>query len=716
MEKLRILEFLFLFYIFHKFANLDAASINPFQKTNDVCETIACKSAAFTIKESMDPNVSPCDNFYKFACGNYLKKAKIPKGNSHVDRYVALEIEVEKQVKECIEEPIKFNEPRWIRLTKNFYQACMNTSAIEKNSLRTELGKLKKAGGWPVLERKWDEESFNWKRSTYALQEMGYYAWYFFDFKVSIDASNSAKRVLTIDQPPFSVDRETLLKGYEDPIVYDYYKFMVDIAVIFGANRTIAKTEMKRTLEFEITLANISTSTQERAHEVNNSKKMKVWELDSEYPSIPWLAYFNAFLKPIMVINDEEVIQVNAPNFFDKFVDLMNRTPKRVLANFLFWKAAENNLNYLTEDIKNRKMRFEAVLGGQSKRVERSQECLELSDVLGLSAGALYVRKYFNPESKKRAQKLALHIELEFKNILKEAEWMDEQRTASALAKLNSMRMFIGYPPEIFDDKYLDDYYRLLEITPQNYVEAVANLTIFSTDHSFKTLRKPVNDSDWTLHLDTIRENSGAVYSQKENSLDYPAGLLRGIFFDTKRPQYLNYAGIAAFDLGHEITRAFDNDGRQFDKNGNSNDWWTPRSNKQFIQKAACFIEQYGYYMATEVNLKVNGIKTQESNIADNGGVKVAYQAYQSFVRQRGTEPKLPGLSYSGTQLFWIQAAITQCTKFTHEFLENSILSSNNSPPEFRVIGAFANRPEFSRDFNCPKGSIMNPVDKCYLW
>ncbi|XP_033212277.1 neprilysin-2-like [Belonocnema kinseyi] len=684
--------------------------------SDKVCQTPACETVALKIRESIDPEVSPCDDFYKFACGNFLKTAVIPKDETSVDRYISLEKLVQKQLKKSIEEPIEPSEPRWMRQTKNLYKACMDTTAIEENGLRTELRKLKKAGGWPVLENEWDEENFDWKRSTRVMQKLGFLIWYFFDYKIVPDDLDNTTRVLNIDEPPLFIERENVIKEIQDPILNAYYNYMADIAIMFGANETRAQKELKDVLEFEIKLANISSSAEESDNETALSKRVKVSELAEKYPSIPWKEYFNTLLKSFVAIGDDEIIIVNEPTFFEKFDQLIKTTPKRVLANFLFWKAAQNDLDYLTEEVRNRKKKFEAAFGNESKWVDRSQECLQVADMLGLNTDILYARKNVYLETKKSADKIAVEIQQQLKAMLKEADWMDEETRASALAKLNSMENFIGYPEEIFDDMSLDEHYSMLEITPDDFLEAVSNVTIFSTEHSFNDLRKPDDNSDWTLHMDIIREDSGAEYFQQENSIDYPAGILQGVFYDQDRPEYLNYAGIGAFELGPEMTRAFDNEGRYFDKDGNSKEWWTSETNEKFLQKAACIIQQYGNYTVEEVNVKVNGTQTQEANIADNGGVKAAYLAYQNIVSQTGPEPILPGLKYSQSQLFWIHAAVTQCAKFMPEVMKNETLTNNNSPPEFRVIGTFSNRPEFAKDFNCPVGSKMNPTKKCAVW
>jgi membrane metallo-endopeptidase-like protein 1 len=276
------------------------------------------------------------------------------------------------------------------------------------------------------------------------------------------------------------------------------------------------------------------------------------------------------------------------------------------------------------------------------------------------------------------------------------------------------MTSHIAYPDELLDDSKLNAFYENLEVNDNDYYTSVLNLTKFGTDYSFSKLRQPVNKSDWITHSKTAIVN--AFYSAIENSIQFPAGILQGAFFSSDRPRYMNYGAIG-FVIGHEITHGFDDQGRQFDKQGNLVDWWAEETKKRYLEKALCIIKQYGNYTAHEVGLKLNGINTQGENIADNGGVKEAYYAYNVWTKRHGVEPRLPGLQdYTPQQMFWISAANVWCSKYRPETLKNRITTGFHSPGRFRIIGPFSNLEDFSNDFRCPLGSNMNPVKKCQVW
>ncbi|KAG5889087.1 hypothetical protein JTB14_004931 [Gonioctena quinquepunctata] len=304
-------------------------------------------------------------------------------------------------------------------------------------------------------------------------------------------------------------------------------------------------------------------------------------------------------------------------------------------------------------------------------------------------------------------------IRAEFEDILKSVEWMDDETRMNAIDKARSMTSHIAYPDELLDNRKLEEFYDGLELDPNQYMRSILNVTLFGTRFSFKRLRQAVNKTDWVTHGRPAVVN--AFYSSIENSIQFPAGILQGVFFSDDRPRYMNYGAIG-FVIGHEITHGFDDQGRQFDKDGNLVNWWQESTKTAFVEKAQCIIDQYGNYSVPDLKLNLNGINTQGENIADNGGLKESYLAYQNWVQRNGEEPKLPGLKYTPNQMFWVSAANTWCSVYRSESLKLRILTGYHSPGEFRVLGPLSNSEYFYKDFNCPEGSKMNPVKKCKVW
>ncbi|XP_049945688.1 neprilysin-2 isoform X2 [Schistocerca serialis cubense] len=689
------------------------------QSLQDVCLTPGCVHAASEVLDKLDPSVDPCDDFYQYSCGSYLRTTNIPDDKSSVNTFSAINDQLLEKLRTAIEEEdTEGVVPRSFQLARKLYSACMNKSLIESRGLAPLQRVLKEElGGWPAVEGdSWDEASFDWRQSVYRFRRAGYSVDYFIDFSVATDARNSTHRSINLDQASLGLSREFLVKGPSDKLVDAYYQYQVDLAVLLGADRARAERELRQSLEFEITLANISLPSEKRRNVTQLYNPRTVEQLQREYPSVPWLEYLQKLLPPHVTISNDELIVVSVPSYLKSLEVLLSHTPKRVMANYVMWRAAGASVTYMTEELRNRQLKYHSALSGKTEREPRWKECVDIvAGGLSLSVGSIYVRKYFKEEAKKAALEMVDDIRQEFLHILQEVDWMDEGTRKKGLEKAKSMAVHIAYPDELLDDNKLDQFYEKLDVSPTLYLESVLNLTKFGTNYSFSRLRQPVNKTEWITHGRPAIVN--AFYSSIENSIQFPAGILQGAFFSAERPKYMNYGAIG-FVIGHEITHGFDDQGRQFDKDGNLVDWWDPVTRDEYLKKAECIISQYGNYTDDQTGMHLNGINTQGENIADNGGIKEAYRAYLALERRNGkSEPRLPALSgLSPRQMFWVSAAQTWCSKYRTEAMRQRITTGVHSPGRFRVLGPLSNRPEFAEDFACPLGSRMNPVQKCQVW
>ncbi|CAH2034230.1 unnamed protein product, partial [Iphiclides podalirius] len=680
---------------------------------DDICNTPGCIHTASRLLNNMNDQVDPCDDFYDFACGSFIKNTRIPDDKTSVNTFSIITDQLQEQIRTLLDEPIAKNEPRPFVLAKTLYQACMNRTAIEARGVTPLLDMLRRLGGWPVLDGDtWDERSFSWVESVYKFRSAGYSVDYFLDFSISVDVKNSTKRIIDLDQASLGLSREYLNRGFSDKLVQAYYAYMVDIAVQLGAERSRAEVELKVSLQFEMKLANISLPLEKRRNATSLYNPMTIAELERTFPTIPWLTYINRLLAPHLTVGPEEITIVNVPQYISDLEVLMETTPKRVLANYAMWRVAAASVSYLTEGVRSRQLAYVTALSGKTERESRWKECADTTSMsLSIAVGALYIRKYFDEGSKANALEMVSDIRQQFRRTLAEVEWMDETTRRAAIEKADAMAAHIAYPGEMLDNDKLTEFYTGLEMSADKLMESVLNLTLFGTEYLFKKLREPVNKTDWVTHGRPAIVN--AFYSSIENSIQFPAGILQGAFFSATRPAYMNYGAIG-FVIGHEITHGFDDQGRQFDKNGNLIDWWEAETMQKYLQKAKCIIDQYSNYTVKEVAMKLNGVNTQGENIADNGGIKEAYYAYEAWTKRHGEERRLPGLErYSPKQLFWLSAANTWCAVYRNEAIKLRITTGFHAPGRFRVLGPLANMAEFSRDFRCPPGAPMNPSRKC---
>jgi predicted metalloendopeptidase len=304
---------------------------------------------------------------------------------------------------------------------------------------------------------------------------------------------------------------------------------------------------------------------------------MSISQLSELDPNTPWLEYINRILGGnIDKVDDDETVIVDVPSYIKNLSNLLVNTPPHVQANYLMWRATASSMTYLTEAADKIRQAFSKKITGQAEQPPRWKTCVnEARESLPNAVGSLYVSKYFHKQSKSTAVEMVSEIRNQFQLILDEVEWMDEDTRRKAKEKARAMSSHIGYPPELLDVTKLEDLYDGLELGEDNYFENALNLTIFGTNFAFNKLREKVDKTDWVHHGRPAVVN--AFYSPLENSIQFPAGILQGVFFSNDRPLYMNYGAIG-WVIGHEITHGFDDQGRQFDQDGNRVDWWHPET------------------------------------------------------------------------------------------------------------------------------------------
>jgi len=683
----------------------------------DVCMTEGCIGAAHMLLQNMNRTADPCDDFYEFSCGGFEKRVVIPDDRSSRSQFAIIGDELLQQLRVILEDPGHDGESSVFTMARNVYKACMDEEKIENIGLDPLKDMLKDMGGWPVLEGDaWDEEKFNWIEAVYTFRSHGYSTDYLIDFSIVTDSKNSSWRVIDIDQASLGMSREYLINGFEDDDVTSYYNYMVSVAELLGADRKVAEQELKESLLFEIELAHASRPREERRNASRLYNPMMIKDLHEHAPMVPWLEYINNILTTDLIqVEETERVILDEPGYLKNLTILLPKTNKRTIANYMFWRVARSSLGYFTESARKIQLEYAKNITGKKSQTPRWRQCTgSASGSFASPIGNMYVSKHFNEDAKHAMDEMVRDIRHEFDRILNEISWMDGETRERARKKLSTMKEYIGYPKEIMIEKNLEDLYENLHVNAGDHFINGINMSIWGTNYAWGKLREKIDKTDWKRHGQPAVVN--AFYSSIENSIQFPAGILQGNFFGSDRPSYMNYGGIG-WVIGHEITHGFDDQGRQFDDAGNLANWWETATKDKFLDKANCIIWQYGNYTADSVNKTLNGVNTQGENIADNGGIKEAYRAYDSWVMRHGEESRLPGLqSYTPHQMFWISAANTWCSKYRNKALEKRIKTGAHSPGMFRVQGPFSNSKEFANDFKCPLGSNMNPVKKCEVW
>lgn len=351
------------------------------------------------------------------------------------------------------------------------------------------------------------------------------------------------------------------------------------------------------------------------------------------YTGQQWLTFFNSILPPQSQLTEDSIVIVGALSFFEQLGNLLDTTDKQVMANYAAWRHAFSSITYLPSNFRARQLEYDRLTSGRADANPRWLECVEITlSHYPIAFGALYVRKHFDGAAKDIAQEMVDNIQAEFKIMLSEIDWMDAETKVGAEQKTDTIRSEIGFARELLDNDVLVDYYAAVptHVDENAYFESIRNLTIASALRNNMRLLEAINKTEWSSHVAPAIVN--AYYSSIANRIAFPAGILQGAFFNPNRPQYMNYGGIG-FVIGHEITHGFDDQGSQYDANGDLKNWWAPATRAAYLDRAKCIIDQYGRYVEPLTKLNLNGVNTQGENIADNGkkGTMSHYKVIKAF-------------------------------------------------------------------------------------
>ncbi|XP_076831918.1 endothelin-converting enzyme 2b isoform X3 [Brachyhypopomus gauderio] len=708
--------------------------------SRNVCLTEACVTVASKIVESLDRNIDPCQDFYQYACGGWIRKNPLPDGRSRWSTFNSIWDQNQAVLKHllvklsnvpgarvtdagldaskerttvslslhCYQENGTFNSSSEAEKKAQFYYlSCLNEQRIEELGAQPLVDLITKTGGWNITEP-WDKDNFMEVLKTVSGP---YRAQPFFTVGVSVDPKNSNSNVIQVDQSGlFLPSRDYYLNKTNEKVLKAYLDYMVELGLLLGGDKNSTLSQMQQILDFETALANITVPQDERRDEEKLYHKITITELQALAPAVDWLDYLTFALSPLE-LNDTEPVVVYAREYLQQVSDLINKTDRNLLNNYMMWNLVQKGASSLDQRFENAQDKLlESLYGTKKSCTPRWQTCIgNTDDTLGFALGALFVKATFDKHSKEIAQGMINEIRTAFKAALDNLGWMDEQTRQAAKDKADAIYDMIGFPDFILDPKELDDVYDGYEVSEDNFFQNMLNFYNFSARVMADQLRKPPNKDQWSMTPPTVN----AYYMPTKNGIVFPAGILQAPFYARDHPKALNFGGIGVV-MGHELTHAFDDQGREYDKDGNLRPWWQNSSVDAFKNRTECMVDQYTQYTINGEH--INGKQTLGENIADNGGLKAAYHAYRSWVRTNGEEKRLPALNMTNDQLFFVGFAQVWCSVRTPESAHEGLMTDPHSPPKYRVIGTLSNSPEFAQHFHCPLGSPMNSGHRCEVW
>jgi predicted metalloendopeptidase len=642
---------------------------------------------------NLDRSADPCVDFYQFSCGGWKKNNPIPADQAAWGRFNELAEYNRAVLHEILENAAKAtNRTPNEQKIGDYYASCMDEDAINKK-------------GIAVLKPEFDRiNALTSKSDLPALLAHLHLAQInvLFSFSSGPDFKNAKEVIGQADQGGLALpERDYYLKTDPKSVELQkaYVQHVTNMFKLLGDSPEKAAAEADVVMKIETALAKGSMEVVKRREPANVYHKMTEKEWQSLAPSISLTKYLTDIGAPPLTS-----LNVAVPDFFKTLDTQLKDISLDDLKTYLRWHIVHSQARVLPTDFVNENFNFYGkTLTGQKELRARWKRCVAFVDGdLGEALGQAYVEKTFPPEAKARTLKMVKALEEALRQDITTLPWMTEATKKQALIKLDAIANKIGYP-----SKWRD--YSTLKIVRGDALGNSIRSNEFEVRRELNKIGKPLDKQEWEMTPPTVN----AYYEPTENNINFPAGILQPPFYDFKADDGLNFGGIGAV-IGHELTHGFDDQGRQFDKDGNLRDWWTEEDGKAFDQRAQCIVDEYSSFVAVD-DVHVNGKLTLGENTADNGGVRIAHMALLNTEKAEGKTPeKIDG--FTPEQRLFLGWGQIWCENRTDQITRLLVATDPHSPGVFRINGVVRNMPEFQKAWGCKPGQPMAPVNACRVW
>jgi len=639
---------------------------------------------------SMDRSIDPCVDFFAYSCGGWIKNNPIPPDQSSWDTYSKMEDENRVRLRGILEAAAAPDAGRNIVQQKigDYYASCIDEKAIDAKG----IDPLK-----PTLDR---VAAMNSKAEIADVAAAMTGDNILFRFGSIQDFSDANQFIADADQGGLGLpDRDYYTKQDAKSVDLrkNYVAHVQKMFELLGDKPDTAAAEAQTVMHIETELAKGSMTRVERRDPQNLNHKMTTAELEKLSPDFHWPEYFTRIGTPQLAS-----LNVANPSFFKTMNEVINKESLADLKTYMRWHLVHSYAPNLSTRFVDENFAFYGkTLRGQQELQPRWKRCTEeVDENLGEALGQAYVEKYFSPEAKQQALKIVKEIEAAMEQDIEGLPWMSAATKEQALVKLHAMANKIGYP-----DKWRD--YGKLDIVRGDELGNVERADKFEFNRDLAKIGKPIDRGEWDMTPPTVN----AYYNDQMNDINFPAGVLQPPAFDPTSDAAPNY-GDTGGTIGHELTHGFDDEGRQFDAHGNLRDWWTGEDAKEFEKRTSCISDQYSKYVVID-DVKINGKLTLGEDVADLGGLLLAYRAWKEDTKGQTLEP-IDGLTPD--QRFFVGYGQSWCGSVRDESKRLRATVDPHSPEKYRANGVVSNMPEFQQAFHCKAGSPMVNQNQCRVW
>jgi endothelin-converting enzyme/putative endopeptidase len=644
----------------------------------------------------VDTSVDPCDNFYRFSCNGWFKRNPLPADQAAYGRFTELYELNRVHLREILEQAAVVRPGRTANEQKigDEYESCMDTTAVNNLGLKpikSELDRIAALNGAAALPA-----------LLAHLHTIGVNA--FFGMGSNQDYADSSAVISFYGSGGLGLPERDYYTRTDEKSVEQrklYVQHVHNILVLAGEPAAEAAKDAETVLAIETRLAKATLTITEQRDPQNLNHPTTVEALAKLLTHFELAAYLKELGGPATgKANNME------PKFFAEFDALVADTPIPQIRTYLRWQLLHTYAGTsLPESFDQENWNFYShTLNGAEKEQERWKRCTSRVDrELGEALGQVWAAKYFPPEDKQRTLEMTEAIEKAMDKDVDSLDWMSAATKVKAKEKLHGVMNKVGYP-----DKWRD--YSKLEIVRGDALGNAERTHRFDTARDLAKIGKPVDKGEWLMTPPTVN----AYYDPQMNNVNFPAGYLQPPFFSGREDDAANYGDMGS-TIGHELTHGFDDQGRQFDKDGNLKDWWTKDDEQKFTERAACMVKQYDAIEAVP-GVHLNGKLTLGENLADLGGLWLAWISWLDKAHDAHLDMTAKTDGYTPDQRFWIAYAQQWCTQTRPEQLRSQALGNEHAPDEYRTNTVLQDLPAFAQSFSCKKTAPMVSPNPCRVW
>jgi putative endopeptidase len=648
----------------------------------------------------VDKSVDPCQNFYKYSCNGWFQKNPLPKDQISYGRFTELTEINRGKLRAILDDASIVTAARTANEQKigDEYASCMDVAAINSKGIQPfqaaldSIAAVKDKKDLPVLIGE--------------LQRQGVDAFF---GEGSNQSYADSSRVIAffvaggLGLPERDYYTRTDAKSIEQR--KQYVQHVTNMFMLLGETPAVAAKDAQTVLAIETRLAKASLTVTEARNPQNLNHPMKLADLERTVPEFDFNPYLSVIKAPLHDPKSDTV-NVTEPRFYAELNTVLKETDLAAIKTYLRWQFIHSVAGTSTpQSIDNENFTFYSkTLNGQEEQQPRWKRCTRRVDrELGEALGQVYVSRYFPATDKQRALQMTEAIEAAMGRDIDNLQWMSSTTKARAKEKLHAVANKIGYP-----DKWRD--YSKLEILRGDALGNMLRAREFENDRDTAKLGKPVDRGEWEITPPTVN----AYYNAQMNDVNFPAGYLQPPFFSGAEDDAANYGDMGS-TIGHELTHGFDDEGRQFDAQGNLSDWWTAEDGRKFNDRADCMVKQFDSYVPVD-DVHINGKLTLGENLADLGGLWLTYLAWLDNAQKSKVDMNAKEEGFTPAQRFMVAYAQQWCTETRPESLRTELLTDEHAPDEYRTNGILADLPEFAAAFGCKKGQPMVADKVCKVW